>query len=265
MANVTGCNTTHHMTVLSFFTAGLSFILLVTTFILNIVLFTALTRNRERLKKYMFYKMLLNICVADLLTSLISDTTSISFDTKEGLRQHMTKFEIVVMHCGLFVINGVSILTLALLCADRVVALLKTTVYIEGMSARRGYFLILLTWICSCLLCTPYLFIGYIRYLSIFSGGTVTIAFVSLMVAAIVYKERLKPKKTLSETALNQRELEDYDSNDRYGAGDRPQSFVKIKFIRECNTIICYNVDCFLNYLFTSYCDDTVHEFLRKL
>ena len=206
MANITGCNTTHHMTVLSFFSAGISVILLVLTFILNILLFTALTRNRERLRKYMFYKMLLNICVADLLTSLISDTSSLSFHTKEGLSHHITKFEIVVLHCGLFVINGVSILTLALLCVDRVIALLKTTLYIEGMSAKRGDLLILLTWVCSCLLCTPYLFIGYIRYLTIFSGGTVTIAFVSLMVTALVYRHRLKPKKPLSQTALNQQE-----------------------------------------------------------
>ena len=220
MANDTGCNTTHQMTVLSFLTAGISVILLVLTFILNILLFIALTRNRERLKKYMFYKMLLNICVADLLTSLISDTSSISFHTKEGLRHHITKFEVVVLHCGLFVINGVSILTLALLCVDRVIALLKTTLYIEGMSARRGNLLILLTWVCSCLLCTPYLFIGYIRYLTIFSGGTVTIAFVSLMVTALVYRQRLKPKKTLSQTASNQQQTNDYNLKARNVAAD---------------------------------------------
>ena len=74
------------------------------------------------------------------------------------------------------------------------------------MPARRRNLLILLTWVCSCLLCTPYLFIGYIRYLTIFSGGTVTIAFVSLMVTALVYRHRLKPKKPLSQTALNQQE-----------------------------------------------------------
>ena len=54
----------------------------------------------------------------------------------------------------------------------------------------------------------------------LFSGGTVTIAFVTLMVTALVYRQRLNPKKTLSQTASNQQQTIDYNLKSRNVAAD---------------------------------------------
>lgn len=217
--NISSCTTSHHhvMRELSIFTAAASGLLLISTLVLNLLLVTALLRNKKRLHKYMFYRMLLNISVADLLTAMTSDSISLSFHIKEALRQYILQIEVTLLHCGLFFINGASILTLALICVDRLIALLRPTLYIEGVKRNVGYLMISLTWICSALLCVPYFYVGYIKYLMVFSCGTVIIAFAALMITVITYKQNLRPTLLSSNVSnVSQSEVEKYvlSSND---------------------------------------------------
>ena len=140
--------------------------------------------------------MLLNIAFADLLTGLVSDTVSISFHTKEGLGQPIQIGEIKLLHCGLFLINGASILTMSLLCVDRVLALLKPLKYRKGMKEWKLLVMLSSTWITSSLLIIPYFNMGYIKYLAVFSYTTVSITGISLVVAMVIYRKYFAPFKS---------------------------------------------------------------------
>ncbi|XP_057296491.1 uncharacterized protein LOC130625414 [Hydractinia symbiolongicarpus] len=189
MSSAAACNTTHGKEALSFFTTTISAVLLVTTATLNAFILMVFIRNKSLWQKSVFYKLLLNITVADFLTGVIADPVSISFHTKEGLELHITKGEIILVHYTLFSINGVSILTMSLLCIDRIVALLKPLKYRNGLKNWKCYLMISLTWLLSNLLAIPYFKMGYIKYLAIFSYFTVVVTALSLVLAAIVYKK----------------------------------------------------------------------------
>ncbi|XP_057296495.1 cholecystokinin receptor-like [Hydractinia symbiolongicarpus] len=189
MSSATTCHNTHGKTVLSFFSATVSAVLLVTTATLNAFILLVFVRNKSLWQKSMFYKLLLNITVADFLTGVIADPVSIMFHTKEGFGNYMTKEEVILVHYTLFSFNGVSILTMSLLCIDRIVALLKPLKYRNGLEDWKCYLMISSTWILGNLLVIPYFKIGYIKYLAIFSYFTVTFAALSLLLVTMVYKK----------------------------------------------------------------------------
>lgn len=87
MVDAQKCLTKHNMTELSYFSASVSGVLLMTTIPANLVLMLVLTRNMKLLRQSMFYKLIYNIVSADLLTALISNPVSMMFHLKEGLRE----------------------------------------------------------------------------------------------------------------------------------------------------------------------------------
>ncbi|XP_057296493.1 octopamine receptor beta-2R-like [Hydractinia symbiolongicarpus] len=220
MSSATACNTTHGESALSFFSTTVSSVLLVTTTILNALILLVFIRNKRLLKKSIFYKMLFNIAVADFLTGIFSDPVSISFHTKEGLEKHISKAEVILVHYTLFSFNGVSILTMSLLCIDRIVALLKPLKYRNGLKNWKCYLMISSTWILANLLLIPYFEIGYIKYLTVFSYFTVAVTALSLILAAILYKIYFVPFNTSVTISKTKRDLQvyQYENVDRKGS-----------------------------------------------
>lgn len=188
MSSASSCSNNHGKTVLSYISVTISAALLVTTATLNALILLVFIRNKKLLQKSVFYKLLLNITIADFLTAIVSDTVSVYGHLKEALNKAILKPDIYITHYALFAINGVSILTMSLLCIDRIVALLKPLKYRNGLKLWQSSLMISSTWILSNLLVMPYFKIGYIKYLAIFSYFTVVITALSLVVAAIVYK-----------------------------------------------------------------------------
>ncbi|XP_057296854.1 uncharacterized protein LOC130625770 [Hydractinia symbiolongicarpus] len=188
MSSASSCSNNHGKTVLSYFSVTISAVLLVTTATLNALILLVFIRNKKLLQKSVFYKLLLNITIADFLTAIVSDTVSVYGHVKEALHKAILQPDIYITHFGLFAINGVSILTMSLLCIDRIVALLKPLKYRKGLNVWQSSLMISSTWILSNLLVIPYFKIGYIRYLAIFSYFTVVITALSLVFAAMVYK-----------------------------------------------------------------------------
>ena len=96
------CGTTNNMTALSIFSAVVSSGLTVTTIPLNLLIISCILRRRRRHFKSVFYKLLLNIAIADLLTGLISDPSSINFDIKEALEINISIIDAYVLHLSVF-------------------------------------------------------------------------------------------------------------------------------------------------------------------
>lgn len=101
-----------------------------------------------------------------------------------------------LLHCALFIINGVSVLTMAQICIDqwRVLAVHWPIKYRMSFESPQWIIFLASTWLFASVIVLPYFYIGYIDYLKIFSFVTVAIAFVSLISASIICKSHLNPK-----------------------------------------------------------------------
>lgn len=198
-------NISHIIPALSFVGAGLSTALLLTSVVCNTILIIAIMRKKFLLKKYMFYKMILNIAVADLLIALISDSISISYHVKEGLGRKHSVIEVVIFHSSLLIINGVSIFTLALFAIDRIVLLLRPAMFQNGLKTYQCSLLLFSTWFISALLIIPYFYEGYIKYLTIFCFVTVTVTCVCLIFLTLIYNRLSyhESSKSASNKELN--------------------------------------------------------------
>lgn len=191
--NNTLCVSPNNATMVACFTTTISFLLQLTTTLVNAVLLTILVKSRQLLKQSMFYKLLLNIALADLSTGLVTDTTSIFYHIKEIFHYDIDNREAKLLHAALFSFNGVSVLTMSAICIDRIIAILSPIRYRNGLKIWKSISVLLLIWLVSLLLLVPYFLVGYISYLRLFSFVTVIIAFVSLVCASIIYKIFLKP------------------------------------------------------------------------
>lgn len=191
MAFAINCTDTHPLKSLSVTTLGVSSFLLLSTSVLNLLILVAFVTKQKSFKRSIFYKILLNIVLADLCTGLISDSMSIYFHLKEVLTKDITSSDITLVHFTLFLFNNVSNLTMSLLCFDRVYALLRPLTYRKCIHNWRVNFVLLLTWVLSAILVVPYFYIGFVLYLQIFCCVTVLLTFVILVITTIVYQRKL--------------------------------------------------------------------------
>lgn len=203
------CRTFHAATELSFFTMTISIILLISTLILNgLIIVVFFVRNKKLLHKSMYYKVLLNISLADFLTGLISDTNSISFHGKEALRIPITQIETILLHCSLFFINTASVLNIGIFCIDRVMLLIKPLKFRNGLKDWQAASILFAPWFAGAGLLVPYFFVGYIRYLKIFCFAAVTVTCICVLVLIVTYRIRLKFHLSFIDShSLSKREL----------------------------------------------------------
>ena len=188
------CTTFHNVKILSLFTMVTSITLSLTTILANILFIIALSRNLNRIKNSMFYKLLFNIGIADLLTGLLIEPMSITIHAKEAFALPISTLEKKFFHSAIFVINGASILTMGQLCIDRMLSIMRTLQY-RGFRGVKGYLVLALPWLLSGALIAPYFKVRYIRYLEIYSFVTVISACLSIVAAVIVNQIYLKPPK----------------------------------------------------------------------
>jgi len=166
---------------------------------LNTVIIYSLIKERKKKYKSLFYKLLLNIALADLLTGLISDPSAVSFHTKEALRLKLSLLEIYVMHISVFFTDAVALLTLSVLSIDRIIALVFPIKYYKGMKKRTENILVFMVWPIALLLVLPYFKLKFIRQLLVFSSINITVTILSLIVTTITYRQKFGVRKTKRE------------------------------------------------------------------
>lgn len=205
------CGTVHNITLLSAVSCSVSIILCLTTTPCNIVLIIAILEDKRKvLKKSIFYKLILNSAIADLLIGSLGDISSIAFHIKEAMRIKIYNQDIFLVHLELFVLSNASILSMALLCIDRIVALMKPIAYYRSSLSNLMCLMVLVaTWIISGLLVIPYFSVGYIYYLGIFAFTTLTITCISLVAVVYFYKTRFP-----AYCNFNQRHSVTYKTNE---------------------------------------------------
>lgn len=107
-----GAKNTH--TPLSVGTAVTSGTIMILTIIFNSIFIYAITKVRKG-KLSFFYKLLLNIAFADLMTGLIVDPIAINFLTKEALKIPFSMAEIYADHLAIFFTDAVALIIMVVI------------------------------------------------------------------------------------------------------------------------------------------------------
>ena len=153
----------------------------------GIIIYTIIKNSKDKCKG-LFYKLLLNIAIADLCTGVFVDIAAINFHVKETLEMHISKIEVYSVHVSLFVTDTVALVAVAVLSADRVFALTKPFRYRQGLPAWVERLLLILPWPIAVLIVIPYFYVDYIKQLAIFASVAVLVAVVSLCTTVFIYK-----------------------------------------------------------------------------
>jgi len=190
------CGTTNNMTALSVFSCASTVLIMFPTIFLNSVIIYCLIKEHRQKYKSFFYKLLLNIAMADLLTGLITEPTSANALRKEALNLEIGTDEVYIIHTSMFFTDAVALLTLTLLSIDRVIAVVFPIKHHNGMPNSRENLLVFSVWPLAMLLILPYFKVKFIRQLLIFSSTNIAVAVLALIVTTITYRKKLGAKHT---------------------------------------------------------------------
>ena len=194
------CGTINNHTTLSIASGISTSFLMLFTIPLNAVVVFVLIKDRKK-KRYqnLFYKLLLNIAIVDLLTGLVVDPGTINFFVKEAMHLKMAQYEVYLAHLPAFLTDAIALSTLTLLSIDRIVAIISTVKHFQGMRKITCYILVASSWIFGACLVLSYFKIGYIRQLFVFTIINITVTVISLIVTMITYMIKLKPTSSKYE------------------------------------------------------------------
>ena len=187
------CGQIHNNTALSISSATVASSLMFLTIPSNALLIFVLVKERKKKYKTLFYKLLLNIAFADLLTGIVAEPSAVSMLTKEALRHRIVKYEVIVFHVSLFYTDAVALLTLTLLSIDRIVAILCPIKHFKGVKKNTENVLVSSAWTGAFILVLPYFKLNFIRQSLIFSTVNVAVAVLSLFVTLVMYVRKLRP------------------------------------------------------------------------
>lgn len=242
------CGSIANLYPLSVFTAVYSGLLLVCTVPLNYLLLYSILHGRTRGCLNLFYKLILNIASADLLTGLIGDTASVYFHIKEAQGKEISPSELHLLHLTLFIFDAVALTTLTLLSIDRLVALLLPIKYHTGIGHNGARWIVGLVWPFSFLSAAPYFKIYFIRQLALFSSLSILFAVVSLVVTLVIYRRR-----TLRRIKTHRRQSVDMSSDSRQNCASLPAVIrTQKKATRSFVVMLCVFVVTYLPTCFTA-------------
>eukprot|EP00794_Sanderia_malayensis_P020553 gene20553-22575_t len=185
------CGLVHNLKALSFFTATVSGLLMISTVTLNVLILFAISRNYNKSFKAVFFRAIFNIALADLFTGLVVDSLCMNYVVKEGLGVTLSETEKKLSHITFFVFSGVSVITMGLLSIERLWALIRPFNHLKGMAIWKSVLVLVASWVISILVSLSYFKVGFIKCLVVFACTTVILSFVLMILTLIVYQRRL--------------------------------------------------------------------------
>lgn len=196
----TKCGGTSAVQIASFIVFGLSLILFCITTPLTLSIVYGLMKSRQHLLTRNYFLVILNTTIADALMALMVQSMSVVFHIKEGLGPsvvYLHPIEQRIMHFAFFFTNIVAVLSMAVLAVDRLGVILSPFSYYRNMSRFRIKTILLCTWVVAMGITVIYFFIGYIRFLVVFSFSTVALTLTLMVVTMILLRRRLSIAKAV--------------------------------------------------------------------
>lgn len=194
MSRAEDCPLQHSYTALSYTTAVICAILCLATTCLNVLIVYIIFHNRQNKFNILFYKLLLNIAVSDTLVGLVADTCFAVVHVSEAKNSGLEPEQVMTAHTIMFVLGGVSLITLVFLCIDRIYALFRPHSYRKGLSKTASRILIASAWCLSVVLVSIYFVVGFMKYLIVFTSFNILFPFILLIFTAVVYHMKLVKK-----------------------------------------------------------------------
>ena len=194
----TKCGGTSAVQIASFVGFGLSLVLFCITTPLTLSIVYGLMKSRQHLLTRNYFLVIFNITIADAMMALMVDPMSVVFHIKEGLGASIVDLhpsEQTVMHFVFFFTNIVAVLSMAVLAVDRLGVILSPFSYYRNMSRFRIKIILLCTWVVAMGITIVYFFIGYIRFLVVFSFSTVALTLTLMIVTMVLLRRRLSVAK----------------------------------------------------------------------
>ena len=188
------CGSTNNNTALNVFSASSTSFLMLLSITLNALIVFVLIKDRKQKRyKSLFYKLLLNITIADLLTGLVADPSTISVFVREALIVEVSKTVHYTAHLSIFFTDAVALCTLTLVSMERAMAILSPVKHFKGTRLSVRYALLASTWILGFFLVLPYFKLKYIRQLFVFAIINITVTVLSLVMTIVMHRIKLKP------------------------------------------------------------------------
>jgi len=185
------CKTESSNVPVSYTCAIVSAILIVFTVPANAAIIISIIRHGRLLHRN-FYFIIANIAIADLICGLLTSPISVNHHLKEVHKNYtLPQGEVRLLHLSFFITNAVSVLSMTALSVDRLGVLLYPFVYYEKVTRLRIIFILVCTWFLSIGMAVSYIWIGYIRYLTIFAVMTVMLTMLVMIATMVLFKYRL--------------------------------------------------------------------------
>ncbi|XP_028417126.1 5-hydroxytryptamine receptor 2B-like [Dendronephthya gigantea] len=220
------CHTTGAPSHLSFFTASISILLLVTNIPGNLLLILAVAFDPHKNLRSPFNYLMSNLAVADLIVGLVTGPLSVNYHIKEGLYGRLSIGEIRLFHMSYFVSCTASILSLASLATERYLAMRNPHNYRNKLTRKRILMTVILIWLVSFTLPFIYFEVGSITCAFILANTAVFLALgiMCFTYGLMIYK--FKTYKTRIQSAQKAKKKnndlccvvsKDYQDNSRHG------------------------------------------------
>ncbi len=189
MTDASACGNINVIPGISYFTAAASALLTIGTTVLHAAILYAIIKDRTKKFKLFFYKLLFNISVADILSGLLNDPYSAIFHTQEGM--HKTPIDIRVFHVSLYLLGSVPLVTMVILCVDRILSLMQPMTYRNGVQGWKSWATLAVVWVVSVLQILAYFKMGFIPYLVVFAGVNIGTTSIAMIATFVVYHRNL--------------------------------------------------------------------------
>ena len=170
------CLDTEAPAELSYLTASVSVMLIVTNIPGNILIVLAVVFDPNKNLRTPFNWLVVNLSAADLIVGFITQPISAHYHIKESLKMNKFPTELKILHMAYFISCTASIFSLTSLAVERYLAVRKPNTYRTKVTNKRIASTVAIIWFISLSLPQIYLHVGFTTYGFIFANTSIVVA-----------------------------------------------------------------------------------------
>ena len=177
---------------LSFTTASISILWILTNIPGNILIILAVVLDPNKNLRTPFNWLLVNLATADLIVGFITEPISVYYLINEGLRVHRSPGVLKANHLAYFISCTASVLSLTSLAVERYLAVRKPNAYRTNVNNKRIAATVAIIWLISLSLPQVYLEVGFTMYGFIFANSSIVIAVSIICITYALMRRKIK-------------------------------------------------------------------------
>ena len=188
---------------LSFMTASMSIVFMLTNIPGNILVILAVFLDPNKNLRTPFNWLVVNLAIADLIVGVITEPFSVYYHIKEGMKKNRVSEELITIHMFYFVSCTASVLSLTSLAVERYLAVRKPNTYRNKVTNKRILLTIVTIWLISLSLPNIYFHVGFTTYGFIFANTSIAVAVLIICITYTLMRRKVnKVFKKSTQTAV---------------------------------------------------------------